>query len=257
MHRFKPVKVIGKGTYGEAILVRQRSDDKPFVVKKVPLVGLPAKERSEAANEVAVLDALRHPHIVAYHRAFEEAGALHIVLEYANGGDLEKQIQAQKKRGGMFSEAQVLSWFSQTADALRYVHGLKMLHRDIKTQNIFLKKERDASAPGGFRTVVKLGDFGIAKALGSTQEMASTVIGTPYYMSPELCEDQPYDQKSDIWALGCVLYELCMLRHAFDALNLGALVRKVLEASFEPVPAPPFNSLPPSIDHRQIAPLPK
>ena len=77
MHRFKPVKVIGKGTYGEAILVRQRSDDKPFVVKKVPLAGLPAKERSEAANEVAVLDALRHPHIVAYHRAFEEAESWH------------------------------------------------------------------------------------------------------------------------------------------------------------------------------------
>jgi len=251
MRAFREVKVIGKGSFGEAIMVQRRSDKAAFVVKKVPLTGLPEKERAEAANEVAVLDALQHPHIVRYFEAFEERGCLHIVLEFADSGDLAQQIAAQKKRadGAPFGEAQLLRWFAQTASALQYVHSLSMLHRDIKTANIFLTRgRRQAHEAGEPRLVVKLGDFGIAKQLADQQQMAQTVIGTPYYMSPELCEDLPYDQKSDVWALGCVLYELAMLRHAFDALNLGALVRKIMASEYIPLPValdpPPAAAFP-------------
>jgi len=75
---------------------------------------------------------------------------------------------------------------------------------------------------------VKLGDFGISKLLESTNEAAMTVVGTPYYMSPEVCENKPYTFKSDVWALGCVLYELCTLQHAFSASNLLGLVYKIV-----------------------------
>lgn len=88
---------------------------------------------------------------------------------------------------------------------LEYIHGWKILHWDIKLQNIFLTGNN----------TIKLGDFGISKVLESTVEAAMTVVGTPYYMSPEVCESKPYTFKSDVWALGCVLYELCALEHAF------------------------------------------
>ena len=105
--------------------------------------------------------------------------------------------------------------------ALYYLHEKKFLHRDLKTQNIFLKHGR-----------VRLGDFGIAKILDSTRDFANTCIGTPYYMSPELFKYKPYSYKSDIWALGCILYEMCNLRHAFDAQSLNGLAVKILKGSY-------------------------
>ena len=103
--------------------------------------------------------------------------------------------------------------------ALEYVHSRKVLHRDIKTQNVFLT---------GANTI-KLGDFGISKVLESTTSVAMTVVGTPYYMSPEICQSKPYNYTSDVWSLGCILYELCTLQHAFSGENLLGLVFKIVQ----------------------------
>lgn len=102
--------------------------------------------------------------------------------------------------------------------ALFYLHERKILHRDMKTQNIFLKNGKVRFLYlYHFYFQIRLGDFGIAKVLENTKDFANTCIGTPYYMSPELFKNKPYSYKSDVWALGCVLYEMCNLRHAFDA----------------------------------------
>ncbi|VEL16238.1 unnamed protein product [Protopolystoma xenopodis] len=144
-----------------------------------------------------------HPNIVKYCVSFEEEnGCLHIVMEYCNGGDLYSKINAQK--GILFSEDQVMDYFVQISLGLKHIHDRMILHRDIKSQNIFLTKDDR----------IKLGDFGIAKVLNSTLDLARTCIGTPYYLSPEICENKPYNNKSDIWALGCVLYEMATLKHA-------------------------------------------
>lgn len=111
--------------------------------------------------------------------------------------------------------------------SLEYIHGRKVIHRDLKTQNIFLTGNN----------TVKLGDFGISKVLENTNGLAMTVVGTPYYMSPEVCQNQPYTYKSDVWALGCVLYELCTLKHAFAADNLLGLVYKIVQDKHEPIPS--------------------
>ncbi|XP_014799315.1 PREDICTED: serine/threonine-protein kinase Nek1 isoform X8 [Calidris pugnax] len=144
-------------------------------------------------------------------------------MDYCEGGDLFKKINAQK--GILFSEDQILDWFVQICLALKHIHDRKILHRDIKSQNIFLTKDG----------TIQLGDFGIARVLNSTAELARTCIGTPYYLSPEICQNKPYNNKSDIWALGCVLYEMCTLKHAFEAGNMKNLVLKIISGPFPPV----------------------
>uniref|UniRef100_F7I8Q7 non-specific serine/threonine protein kinase n=1 Tax=Callithrix jacchus TaxID=9483 RepID=F7I8Q7_CALJA len=196
MEKYVRLQKIGEGSFGKAILVKSTEDGRQYVIKEINISRMSSKEREESRREVAVLANMKHPNIVQYRESFEENGSLYIVMDYCEGGDLFKRINAQK--GVLFQEDQILDWFVQICLALKHVHDRKILHRDIKSQNIFLTKDG----------TVQLGDFGIARVLNSTVELARTCIGTPYYLSPEICENKPYNNKSDIWALGCVLYEL-------------------------------------------------
>uniref|UniRef100_A0A8C6FUA4 non-specific serine/threonine protein kinase n=1 Tax=Moschus moschiferus TaxID=68415 RepID=A0A8C6FUA4_MOSMO len=223
MEKYIRVQKIGEGSFGKAILVRSTEDGRQYVIKEINISKMSNKEREESRREVAVLANMRHPNIVQYRESFEENGSLYIVMDYCEGGDLFKRINAQK--GILFQEDQILDWFVQICLALKHVHDRKILHRDIKSQNIFLTRDG----------TIQLGDFGIARVLNSTVELARTCIGTPYYLSPEICENKPYNNKSDIWALGCVLYEMCTLKHAFEAGNMKNLVLKIISGSFPPV----------------------
>ncbi|KAF7652983.1 hypothetical protein LDENG_00089090, partial [Lucifuga dentata] len=223
MDKYEKVKKIGEGSFGKAVLVKSKQDGHQYVIKEIGISGMSSKERQESRKEVAVLANMSHPNIVQYKESFEEGGCLYIVMDYCEGGDLFKKINTQK--GVLFSEQQILDWFVQICLALKHVHDRKILHRDIKSQNIFLTKDG----------TVQLGDFGIARVLNSTVELARTCIGTPYYLSPEICENKPYNNKSDIWALGCVLYEMCTLKHAFEAGNMKNLVLKIIRGSYPPV----------------------
>ncbi|XP_017316624.1 serine/threonine-protein kinase Nek1 isoform X3 [Ictalurus punctatus] len=223
MDKYEKVKKIGEGSFGKAILVKSKEDGHQYVIKEIGISRMSNKERQESRKEVAVLANMSHPNIVQYKESFEEKGCLYIVMDYCEGGDLFKKINNQK--GLLFPEEQILDWFVQICLALKHVHDRKILHRDIKSQNIFLTKDG----------TVQLGDFGIARVLSSTVELARTCIGTPYYLSPEICENKPYNNKSDIWALGCVLYEMCTLKHAFEAGNMKNLVLNIIRGSYPPV----------------------
>eukprot|EP01083_Nonionella_stella_P221402 791006_1 len=144
-------------------------------------------------------------------------------MEYCEGGDLSSRIQRVKKP---FPEEVILDWLVQIALALRSCHRLKILHRDLKTQNIFLTED----------DYVKIGDFGIARVLTGTMDMAQTVVGTPYSMSPEVCQNKPYSFKSDMWSLGCVLYEVASRQNAFGGANLLAVVLKIVQEPHERLP---------------------
>lgn len=141
-------------------------------------------------------------------------------------GDVAYHIKRKQQKGETFTEQEIFHWFVQICLALDYVHQRKIIHRDIKTQNVFLT---------GSRTV-KVGDFGISKVLESTTQCAMTVVGTPYYMAPEACQSEPYTSKTDVWALGIILYELCTLKQPFFADNLLGLVFKIVQDQPEPIP---------------------
>ena len=185
------------------------------------------EEKEEAYLEFKILQKLDHPFIVKFMDVFltkKPKLSMHIVMEYADGGDLQSKIRSQK--GTCFSENQVLDWFTQICLALKHIHDRKILHRDIKSQNIFLTKSG----------MTKLGDFGIAKCLNETKAKAQTVIGTPYYLSPEIIQNKPYSFGSDVWSLGILLYEMCALKVPFDAHSLPQLYLKIIKGQYNPVP---------------------
>ncbi|XP_053177250.1 serine/threonine-protein kinase Nek1-like [Scomber japonicus] len=222
MDKYEMVKKIGKGTFGTTILVKSKEDEQQYVIKEIHGISeMSTEERQKAQQEVEVLSNMSHPFIVQYKEYFEDTSCLCIVMDYCEGGDLSKKIKSQEH----FSEERILDWFVQICLALKHIHDRKILHRDIKPQNIFLTKDG----------TVQLGDFGVARVLKSTGDLATTQIGTPLYLSPEIWENKPYNNKCDIWALGCVLYEMCTLQPAFKAGSMGELYQKINHGSYSSV----------------------
>ncbi|KAK2503036.1 hypothetical protein MC885_016059 [Smutsia gigantea] len=219
------LRVVGRGSYGEVTLVRHRRDGRQYVIKKLNLRNASSRERRAAEQEAQLLSQLKHPNIVTYKESWEGGdGLLYIVMGFCEGGDLYRKLKEQK--GQLLPESQVVEWFVQIAMALQYLHEKHILHRDLKTQNVFLTRTN----------IIKVGDLGIARVLESHCDMASTLIGTPYYMSPELFSNKPYNYKSDVWALGCCVYEMATLKHAFNAKDMNSLVYRIIEGKLPPMP---------------------
>ncbi|KAL0477615.1 NEK1 [Acrasis kona] len=218
-------KKIGSGSYGNCFLAHLKENpDKRYVIKKVPLSNMSTKERKAAQQEVTLLQSLQHPNIVSYRDSFMDNGEkdLCIVMSHCAGGDLGGKLKNHK---GPIPEDQLIKWFVQIALALDYIHSKKILHRDLKAGNIFLTKSGQ----------IKLGDFGIARVLNRTMDMAQTSIGTPLYMSPECCNNKPYSYKSDVWSLGCVMYELVTGQLPFNAQDLRGLFMKIVRGIYTPI----------------------
>ncbi|XP_031471543.1 serine/threonine-protein kinase Nek5 isoform X1 [Phasianus colchicus] len=224
MDKYEILKKIGEGSFGKIFLAKAKVDNEQCVIKEIDLTKMPVKEKEACQKEVILLAKMKHANIVTFYASLQEENKLYIVMEYCDGGDLMKRINMQ--HGVLFEEDQILSWFVQISLGLKHIHDRKILHRDIKSQNIFLSSNGK---------VAKLGDFGIARQLNDTAEFAYTCVGTPYYLSPEICENRPYNNKTDIWSLGCVLYELCALKHPFEGNSLHQLVLKICRGYFHPV----------------------
>jgi non-specific serine/threonine protein kinase/NIMA (never in mitosis gene a)-related kinase len=182
MDDYDPIRLLGEGSFGKVYLMRDKKLRKFVCVKIIKIKNIPKKEREATKNEVDLLKKLNHPNIVRYIDSFlsKNKESLCISMEYCDGGDLASQIKDAKKN--LFNENKILHWFVQIALGLHHMHTNRVLHRDLKTQNIFLL--------GNGRLV--LGDLGISKVLEGTMDFAQTCIGTPYYMSPEIFQNKPY-----------------------------------------------------------------
>jgi len=224
MQNYADLQPIGQGQYGTAYKARHRLDGQLYCIKRIPMTA--KDDHAGALKEVQLLAQLDHPNIIAYKESFvDQEGGLCIVTSFCEEGDLFHRIRSRAKAKEYFSENEVMDMFVQIASALMFIHSKRILHRDLKTQNIFIARGN----------IIKLGDFGISKVLEKTDQFATTVTGTPYYMAPEICTNQPYTFKSDIWSLGCVLYELCTLKHAFAADSLLSLVFQIVRGTFPPI----------------------
>eukprot|EP00199_Chlamydomonas_sp_CCMP681_P000941 CAMPEP_0119104632 /NCGR_PEP_ID=MMETSP1180-20130426/2800_1 /TAXON_ID=3052 ORGANISM="Chlamydomonas cf sp, Strain CCMP681" /NCGR_SAMPLE_ID=MMETSP1180 /ASSEMBLY_ACC=CAM_ASM_000741 /LENGTH=504 /DNA_ID=CAMNT_0007089451 /DNA_START=36 /DNA_END=1546 /DNA_ORIENTATION=+ len=217
---------IGSGSYGVVFKVVRKVDRMTYAMKEIDLQGMSRKEQEECIRETRVLSSLDSDYIIKYYDSFLERGKLYIITEYASNGNLHDYIKKHREvTKQRLPEDLIWKLFIQILMGLNHMHTRKILHRDIKTLNVFLDDDLN----------VKLGDMGVAKILSTQTNFAKTIVGTPYYLSPELCEDKPYNEKSDVWALGVVLYECCVQRHPFDADNQGALILKILRGKYPPV----------------------
>ncbi|GBG29127.1 Serine/threonine-protein kinase Nek2 [Hondaea fermentalgiana] len=222
--------VIGRGSFGEVLKVRRRSDSRTLVCKVLSYGQMSEKEKQLVVSEVNILRELKHRHVVQYFdRVLDKRAAkIYIIMEYCENGDMGRQIKRMRRDRSHFEETRVWKFLAQLLLAFEACHNRKdiILHRDIKPCNIFLDRDMN----------IKVGDFGLAKELGAESQFAYTNVGTPYYMSPELINEKRYNEKSDIWALGCLIYEMCALRPPFEAANVVSLGKRISAGRFSRIP---------------------
>eukprot|EP00796_Vickermania_ingenoplastis_P003396 gene3396-biopygen2123 len=222
-------KLIGTGSYGEAWLVERPSDGGVFVAKSMDLGKMTPKDKSYAYSEIKCLASCNHPNIIQYIEDHEENDHLLIVMEFADSGDLDRQIKNRAADSfRYFQEHEALFLFLQLCLSVDHIHSHSMLHRDIKGANILL------TSTG----LIKLGDFGFSHQYDDTVSgvVANTFCGTPYYLAPELWNNQRYSKKADVWSLGVLLYEILALKRPFVANNMKGLMNKVLSGEYDPLP---------------------
>ena len=220
---FKDLKLIGKGSFGRVYRCIRVSDGLEYAMKEVAIKAMSQREREDAVNEVRILASVHHQMVIRYFDAFIENDKLFIVTELARGGDIGAKVKRHAARHEPMNEDMIWGFFIQICQGLKSLHHANILHRDIKAQNIFLVAARE----------IKIGDLGVAKV--TKGGMAYTQIGTPYYMSPEIWRRRPYNKKSDIWSLGCLLYELATLKHPFEARDERSLAEKVMRGVYAPL----------------------
>jgi len=224
---FQILGKLGEGAFSSVWKAKRISDGQEYAMKKVKLASLSEKEKQNALNEVRILASIKSPFIVGYKEAFFEDNSmtLCIVMEYAGGGDILNKITKHQKTNSLFKEQDIWRFAIQMVMGLKVLHDMKILHRDLKCANIFLSTDG---------TTAKLGDLNVSKV--AKTDLVYTQTGTPYYASPEVWRDQPYDSKSDIWSLGCVIYEMCALKPPFRANDMQGLFKKVQRGIFDRIP---------------------
>ena len=225
LDQFDRIRCLGRGSFGEAVLMRDRVSGELCVLKRVDIFMLDDKEMETRKREVVVLRKLSHPNVVKCHGFFCENDFMHVVLDYADKGDLEHVLESYRHAKRRFPVDVAVNVLVQCVNALSHVHAHSVIHRDIKPSNIFL------TASG----VVKLGDFGSARAMASQQDKATTFTGTGYYMAPEMIKSTEASIATDIWSLGVVMYELLCMKRPFEG-NLVELAQLIVAGRFDPLP---------------------
>ncbi|XP_026861106.1 serine/threonine-protein kinase Nek11 [Electrophorus electricus] len=227
-NRYVAQERLGRGSFGTVYLIEDTKtaiEDKLKVLKEIPVGDLKPTETVKVMQEARLLSQLQHPAILKFFTSFLERDVFCIITEYCEDGDLDCKMEEMRVAGKTLSEGQISEWLIQLLLGLNYMHQRRILHRDLKSKNVFLKKN-----------VVKIGDFGVSCLLMGSCDLATTFTGTPYYMSPEALSHRGYDSKSDIWSLGCILHEMCCLKHAFEGHHFLCVVLKIVEG---PTPSLP------------------
>ncbi|KAK3752403.1 hypothetical protein QZH41_008607 [Actinostola sp. cb2023] len=248
---YEVLELLGTGAFGSVYKVRKKHGGQSHLAMKEisihnPALGKTAKERGqsvgEIVNETTIMKeqvrislcitygyryTLRHPNIVRYHKAFEEKEKLYVIMELIEGAPIGEHFNSLIEKRTSFTEDRVWHIFIQIVLGLRYLHKDKrIVHRDLTPNNIML----------GENDKVTITDFGLAKQRNPDASKMMSVVGTILYSCPEVVQNQPYGEKADVWAAGCILYQMCTLKPPFFSSNMLALATKIVEAQYDPIP---------------------
>lgn len=214
------IRIIGKGSYGKVYLVKS-IDGKEYAMKKIEGINrLRPKERKYLINEIVITVMNTSRYLIKTMDIKIDYNSISLISEYASFHDLHYQIKRYKERNKKISMYYVDKWVYQVCLALKYLHNMNIIHRDVKSENIFLYMDKN----------IKLGDMGVIIQGKSRQQ---TCIGTPYYMSPEVHSHMPYTEKMDIWGLGVVFYELLYYSLPFEGRTMQELIRNIKTRQFK------------------------
>jgi len=215
--KYKIIKTLGEGSFGK---VYQVMNGKYYAIKTISIINKSPEEIELTKKEALILSNINNKYIVKYYDSCQDKEYFKILMEYCEGTDLRKFINNYKNKKELIDEKIVYKIILQLCIGLNYIHKKKLIHRDLKPENIFINSNND----------VKIGDFGIARQLGLNTNYVKTFAGTFYYMAPEEWTNQKYNYKVDIWALGCIIYELLTLNICFD----GAILELINKINKEP-----------------------
>jgi len=222
---YKIIETLGQGSFGSAYKVINKNSNYTYVIKRILLKGANNEEIKAIQNEAKVLSSIDSEYIVKYYDSFSDNESFNIVMEYCDGLDLRKYINEHKEKNKLIEKDLVYHIILDICKGLKEIHNKKLIHRDLKPDNLFLTKDLK----------VKIGDFGIAKELNNSNEYAKTQAGTMLYMAPEIINGEKYNKKVDIWALGCIIHELCTLNFCFESNSINGLVDKIVKSNHEQI----------------------
>ncbi|KPI87720.1 putative serine/threonine-protein kinase Nek3 putative protein kinase [Leptomonas seymouri] len=226
MKDYEVFEHIGSGASGDVYRVVYKATGHTYVLKKMSLANMSDEEQLRAKQEIIAMDEVDHPNVVKFRESFSDPvdNTVDIVMEYCEFGTLEGLIERQRYEGHPFPTDVLLEWMAELLCGLAHIHSKRILHRDLKSSNIFVTSKNH----------LKLGDFGVCTILACPNAKAESMIGTPLYFAPEVCNNEAYDERSDVWSLGVVFYEMCTLCRPFEGENLFSLIQQILDSEIAP-----------------------
>ncbi|CAD8053242.1 unnamed protein product [Paramecium sonneborni] len=213
---YKEIKIIGRGQFGIVYLIQHKQTMKEYASKKI--------NGECQRSELDILFKMKHPNIINVYECFRDENQTIIIMDYCQKGDLWNMIQYRilegKNRG--YTQKVVEQWLVQLIMGLAFIHENNVIHRDLKSSNILIKDDGQ----------LKIADFGVAKIL-KEDNMAKTITGSPFYLSPEISQGLGYSYSSDLWSLGCILFEMCTLKRAFDGQQFDQVLQNIQQRKLQ------------------------
>ena len=213
-YHFKKIKKIGRGAFGSVYKIQDKNDNKVYALKEIILNK--NENLDEIKNEAHLLQKIDNENVIKYINSFFYDDSFYLIMEFCSNLDLRSFINEHKKDNKLISETIIRKIISGLCHGIKAIHNNNMIHRDLKPENIFISDNYE----------IKIGDFGLSKILNKTN-YAKTKVGTYVYMAPEMYNSEKYTNKVDIWALGCIIHELCTLDYCFSGNNLFELMKKI------------------------------